>query len=107
MILLYGHGPSVEAEWGFREPSHPVSAAGRESRRWESYEGLMRTLREEIQGNRKKTLIPGVDDKFGKCLKTKTMWRVAYSPAIGKYIKRSPPYPFVFSKDSIKRGDFQ
>ena len=61
----------------------------------------MRTLREEIQGNRKKTLIPGVDDKFGKCLKTKTMWRVAYSPAIGKYKKRSPPYPFVFRKDSI------
>ena len=67
----------------------------------------MNPERRESKEIEEKTLIPGVDDKYGKSLKTKTMWRVAYSPATGKYIKRSPPYPFVFSKDSIKRGDFQ
>ena len=51
MILLSGHGLSVEAMNEHREPSHPVRAAGRELRRWKSYVRHMQAEGEEIRGN--------------------------------------------------------
>ena len=55
----------------YREPSHPVNAAGRKLRRWKSYVRLNASQRRRDPKKsfiliRKRTLSPGVDDKYGQ-----------------------------------------
>ncbi len=62
MILLHRHRPSVEAGNRSREPSHPVSAAGRDpSGGGSPMRELMQLPGEEIRGN----LFSGEDPQPG------------------------------------------
>ncbi len=62
-ILLYGHGPSVEEVVRYLEPSNPVNAAGRELRRWKSYDRP--TMQGRTRRDPKKAPSFGADFKPG------------------------------------------